>query len=130
MTREEVKKLLPIIKAFSEGETIQHLDIINNKWEDVDEFVYHGSVKSYRIKPESKYRPFKDAEECWKEMERHQPFGVVKDKHFANYQTHRAFTFLTTEGCNFRGYEDMTFENSFKNLLFADGLPFGVKVKE
>ena len=48
MTREEVKKLLPIIKAFSEGETIQHLDIINNKWEDVDEFVYHGSVKRGR----------------------------------------------------------------------------------
>ena len=50
-------------------------------------------------------------------MEKHQPFGVVKDKHFANYQTHRAFTFLTNEGCNFRGYEDMTFETSFKNLL-------------
>ena len=59
-----------------------------------------------------------------------QPFGVVKDKHFANYQTHRAFTFLTNEGCNFRGYEDMTFETSFKNLLFADGTPFGVKVEE
>ena len=63
-------------------------------------------------------------------MEKHKPFGVVKDKHFANYQTHRAFTFLTTEGCNFRGYEDMTFETSFKNLLFADGTPFGVKVEE
>lgn len=68
MTREEVKKLLPIIKAFSEGETIQHLDIINDKWEDVDEFVYHGSVKSYRIKsdsqPKAKYRPFVNTEEC------------------------------------------------------------------
>ena len=61
-------------------------------------------------------------------MKKHQPFGVVKDKHFANYQTHRAFTFLTNEGCNFRGYEDMTFETSFKNLLFADGTPFGVNV--
>ena len=69
-------------------------------------------------------------EECWQEMKKHQPFGVVKDKHFANYQTHRAFTFLTNEGCNFRGYEDMTFETSFKNLLFADGTPFGVKVEE
>lgn len=72
MTREEVKKLLPIIKAFSEGETIQHLDIINDKWEDVDEFVYHGSVKSYRIKsdsqPKAKYRPFVNTEECWQEI--------------------------------------------------------------
>lgn len=130
MTREEAKKLLPIIKAFSDGETIQHLDIINDKWEDVDEFVYHGRVKSYRIKPESKYRPFKDGTECWQEMLKHKPFGVVKDKYFANYQTHRAFTCLTTKGCYFRGYEDETFESSFKNLLFADGLPFGVKIEE
>ena len=83
-----------------------------------------------RIKPEPKYRPFKSQEECLQEMLKHQPFGVVKDKHFANYQTHRAFTFLTNEGCNFRGYEDMTFETSFKNLLFADGTPFGIKVEE
>lgn len=64
MTRKEVKELLPIIKAFCDGKTIQHLDIIKDKWEDIDEFVYHGSVKSYRIKPE----PFKDAKEFVKEM--------------------------------------------------------------
>lgn len=51
-------------------------------------------------------------------------------KYFANYQTHRAFTCLVTNGCHFRGYEDETFENSFKNLLFADGTPFGVKVEK
>lgn len=43
---------------------------------------------------------------------------------------HRAFTCLVTNGCHFRGYEDETFENSFKNLLFADGTPFGVKVEK
>lgn len=56
--------------------------------------------------------------------------GIVKDKHFANYQTHRAFTCLITDGCDFGGYEDETFESCFKNLLFADGTPFGVKVEE
>ena len=63
-------------------------------------------------------------------MLRHQPFGIVKDKYFANYQIHRAFTCLITNGCDFGGYEDETFESCFKNLLFADGTPFGVKVKE
>lgn len=86
--------------------------------------------QDYRIKPEPKYRSFKNAEECWTEMQKHQPFGVVKDKYFANYQTHRAFTCLITNGCDFRGYEDETFESCFKNLLFADGTPFGVKVEE
>lgn len=84
----------------------------------------------YRIKPEPKYRPFKDAKECWNEMLKHQPFGVVKDKYFANYQTHRAFACLITNGCDFGGYEDETFESCFKNLLFADGTPFGVKTEE
>ena len=132
MTREEAKELLPIIQAFAEGKHIQWRNHCKN-WIDIDErdgLNTEFPLSIYRIKPEPKYRPFKSQEECLQEMLKHQPFGVVKDKHFANYQTHRAFTFLTNEGCNFRGYEDMTFETSFKNLLFADGTPFGVKVEE
>lgn len=63
-------------------------------------------------------------------MQKHQPFGVVKDKYFTNYQIHRAFTCLVTDGCDFWEYENETFESCFKNLLFADGTPFGVKVEE
>lgn len=132
MNRKEAAELLPIIKAFSEGKVIEcRSKRFKDDWKEVTEI--HGfSYISYefRIKPEPKYRPFKDAEECWNEMEKHQPFGVVKDKYFANYQTHRTFTCLTTKGCYFCGYEDETFESGFKNLLFADGLPFGVKIEE
>lgn len=130
MNRKEAAELLPIIKAFCEGKQIQFLF---DEWRDIDEIgirEFSENPELYRIKPESTYRPFKDAEECWNEMQKHQPIGVVKDKYFANYQTHRAFTCLTTKGCYFRGYEDDTFESSFKNLLFADGTPFGVKVEK
>lgn len=41
-----------------------------------------------------------------------------------NYQCKRAFTYLTMKCCNFRGYEDMTFESCFKNLIFDDGKLF------
>ena len=132
MDRNQAKELLPIIKAFGEGKDIEirsknpHAQL--NGWAKMDEFIF-GNFE-YRIKPESTYRPFANTEECWQEMLKHKPFGVVKDKHFANYQTHRAFTCLTTKGCYFRGYEDETFESSFKNLLFSDGVPFGVKVEE
>lgn len=125
MTREEAKKLLPIIKAFSDGETIQHLDIINDKWKDVDEFVYHGSVKCYRIKPEPKYRPFKDAEECWAEMYKHEPFGWVKTKDkgirlcMSGLNQKSAFTQV--------GYK---YDEAFDEFIFANGTPFGVKVEE
>lgn len=112
MNREQAKDLLPIIQAFAEGKTIQ-------VQEDID-WCYLGnnadfnlSPQRYRIKTEPKYRPFKDAEECWQEMLKHQPFGWVK----------------TDEG-----YEQVwhvnkgdDFNATFKTCTFADGTPFGIK---
>lgn len=137
MDRNQAKEFYPILQVFAEGKVIECRTkpsavkgiSVPNDWTEIEEIGYWDNIE-YRIKPEPKYRPFKDAEECWQEMLKHQPFGVVKDKYFANYQTHRAFTCLVTNGCHFRGYEDETFENSFKNLLFADGTPFGVKVEK
>lgn len=133
---KDINKVMPILQALAEGKIIQFAATYK-EWVDLDGDkdgllleTLINNPKSYRVKPEPKFRPFKDAEECWAEMLKHQPFGVVKDKYFANYQTHRAFTCLVTNGCHFRGYEDETFENSFKNLLFADGTPFGVKVEK
>ena len=136
MDRNQAKEFYPIMKAFAEGKVIEcrtkpsfiEGTDVPNDWTEMKEIVFWNNTE-YRIKPEQKYRPFANAEECWEEMMKHQPFGVVKDKYFANYQTHRAFTCLVTNGCHFRGYEDETFENSFKNLLFADGTPFGI-IKE
>lgn len=125
MNRKQAKEMLPIIQAFAEGKGVETKT--GSGWISIENMSFAGNPDSYRIKPEPKLRPFKDAEECWQEMLKHQPFGVVKDKYFANYQTHRAFTCLVTNGCHFRGYEGETFESSFKNLLFADGTPFGVK---
>ncbi len=137
MDRNQAKEFYPILKAYAEGRVIEcrtkpsavEGTDVPNDWTEMKEIEFWNNTE-YRIKPKPKYRPFANAEECWTEMLKHQPFGVVKDKYFANYQTHRAFTCLVTNGCHFRGYEDETFESSFKNLLFADGLPFGVKVEE
>ena len=137
MTREEVKEMLSILQAFAEGRVIEcrtkpsavKRKDIPNDWTEMKEIEYWNNTE-YRIKPEPKFRPFKDAEECWQEMQKHQPFGIVKDKYFSKYQTHRAFICLITNGCDFCGYVDETFGSCFKNLLFADGTPFGVKVEE
>lgn len=141
MDRNQAKEFYPILQAFAEGKVIECRtkpsaikdENVPNEWAEIKVIEFNDN-KEYRIKPnlepESEYRPFKDAEECWQEMLKHQPFGVVKDKYFANYQTHRAFTCLITNGCDFGGYEDETFESCFKNLLFADGFPFGVKIDE
>ena len=73
MNREEAKKLLPIIQAYIEGKKIQSKSLTEN-WVDVTNPDW-DMARCYRIKPESEYRPFKNIEECWTEMQKHQPFG-------------------------------------------------------
>ena len=77
-----------------------------------------------RIKPT--HRPFKDAQECWNEMQKHQPFGWVKGHNKKFY----LITELTDEGCYFSANHDyeITFGAIFKWDTFADGTPFGIKV--
>ena len=125
MTREEAKQLLPIIQAYIEGKQIQQL---SNKWKDVNELSINcllNNPELYRIKPEPKYRSFKNAEECWNEMQKHQPFAWVKEKHSDRYS-------LITEvnGLSIKVKEGCLFTDSVKYYTFADGTPFGVKVEE
>lgn len=119
MTREEAKQLLPIIQAYAEGKTIQLRERSNcpNCYVDLGNNVHFDTYPAeyYRIKPEPKYRPFKDAEECWNEMQKHQPFGWVKYKDENKYTTY----------CNIDGNCD--FEADFDDFTFVDGTPFGIK---
>lgn len=120
---------MDIISAFAEDKVIQ---IINEKGEWVDLTERDGlpietiaeDPNSFRIKPEPKYRPFRNAKECWEEMQKHQPFGVTGSKHGYNYG---AFKSLCDDGCDFFGYENETFESAFVDIQFTDGTPFGVE---
>lgn len=128
MTREEAKKLLPIIKAFSEGKEIEGIyKGIKSPWLKVEDIVFDGGTK-YRIKPEPAYRPFMDAEECWSEMQKHQPVGFMKFK-----DTESGYYMLTSiaRGVGV-GINDSLFsyDRVFDDYTFADRLPFGVKVEE
>lgn len=79
MNRKEAIELSPIILAFAEGKPIQYRIKGNEtaNWNDIDKNYHEFSPHSfeYRIKPEPKYRPFRDAEECLKEMSKHTPLG-------------------------------------------------------
>lgn len=77
MTREQAKELLPIIQAFVDGKTIEARTNSISKWIETTTPKF-DLLHEYRIKPGPKYRPFKNADECWQEMLKHQPFGWVK----------------------------------------------------
>lgn len=123
MRKDEAAKLLPIIKAFSEGKEIQYKD--SGNWYSAEDIAFFGGTQEFRIKPEPKYRPFKNKEECWKEMLKHQPFAWIKEKHSDRYS-------LITEvnGLSIKVKEGCLFADGIKYYTFADGTPFGVKVEE
>ena len=80
MNRKEAAELLPIIQAYAEGKEIEIFNKTMKMWKTAMLPHFDCDSNIYRIKPERGYRPFKDAEECWQEMQKHQPFGWVKTK--------------------------------------------------
>ena len=128
MTREEAKELLPIIQAFAEGKAIQQTD--GYDWYDLDDPDFMANGNYYRIKPETKYRPFKNADECWQEMLKHQPFGWIKSKE-ATEDVYFTITGLTnTCGFMLNSPEGRSFSRLYDYYTFTDGTPFGIKEEE
>lgn len=120
MNRQQAKELLPIIQAFAEGKTIQYY-YVGADWVDVkpnESVDFSNDTLNYRIKPEPKYRPFKDSEECWNEMQKHQPFGWTKLKGEIEY------SFITDVK------DDMHYSEAIKKYTFADGTPFGIPIED
>lgn len=73
------------------------------------------------IEEKAEYRPFKNKEECWNEMLKHQPFmWVVSALGFMWIDN------VNNEGVRFRN-SLWYYERSFRELKFADGTPFGIK---
>lgn len=91
-----------------------------------DEGTSCACTGKFRIKPEPKFRPFKDAEECWTEMQKHQPFGWVKDYDGSKFTIETVYSdniYVSDEGT-------CSFDEVFKKFKFSDGTPFGIIDKE
>ena len=136
MNRKEAAELLPIIQAFAEGRKIERKTRSwefnkgwrdDTQWEETEELICRDTFV-YRIKPEPKYRPFANAEECLKEMSKHTPFGLIKKNVSKAFYCIGSFDIKniyigTTQGMH-------SYADSLENFKFADGTPFGVKVEE
>ena len=125
MNRKEAKILMPVIQAFADGKDVETKT--SSGWISIENMSFAGEPDGYRIKPEPKYRPFKDAEECWQEMLKHQPFGWVIGK----CEKKILITEVLTFGINLHRQESpYGFDEANVILTFADGTPFGIKEEE
>lgn len=79
----------------------------------------YREISAEEILTISGYRPFKNSEECWNEMQKHHPFGWLKHKDTQFYMDCR----IVTHG----GINANPFDEAYYNYTFADGTPFGIK---
>ena len=110
----------------SDDNIITYSDFTNHKFTEIT------AEQILSLELTKGYRPFKDKNECWNEMLKHQPFGWVKSKDIGNFSL---IGFVLWDSY----FEDVfiTFATSeqlarsatslFKKYTFADGTPFGIK---
>ena len=145
MINEQIKQLVNVLQAYVNGKTIQYYDVdysfkiahpgernFNNKWVDVDEdHIFKLDLYEYRIKPEPNYRPFRNTEECWQEMQKHQPFGWLKEKgDGVYYMVTKVNAELDNKNIAISGNSIWHFEGAIETFTFADGTPFGINTEE
>lgn len=75
MSHEE---MIAVITAHKEGKQIQARQIGSTNWVDIEDPSWNFVSVSYRIKPEPKYRPYANADECFAEIRKHG--GWVRNK--------------------------------------------------
>ena len=142
MNRKKATELWPIIKAFSEGKTIERKTRsweLNKgwrdatQWEETEELIFRDTFV-YRIKPEPKpesepkYRPFANAEECWNEMQKHQPFGWIRSK---DNGSRALITLMTSErDISINSFSGLTMYELMEKFTFDDGAVFGILKEE
>ena len=131
MDRNQAKEFYHILQAFAEGKVIECRTKpsvvigtgVPNEWTEMKEIEFWNNTE-YRIKPEVKFRPFANTEECWKEILKHKPLGWVKDRDDNKFLIKVAYSdggiYISEKGT-------YSFDEVLKKYIFADDTPFGIK---
>ena len=127
-TQEKIE----VMKAYEDGKTIQSYDIEQDKWVNCHNPTWNWLGFDYRIKPESKYRPYKDTDEMIADFKKRfnakvppyaMPMIWVRNKTFKDCRLITVFrdkvVMIIVSG------EDM--KELFKDYTYLDGSPCGIK---
>ena len=133
----ETAERIKVMQAFVDGKAIEErrISFDHTEWIDNNNPEWRWDKFDYRIKPESKYRPFRNIQECLSEMLKHQSFGWLKP---VNKYTNKAKA-INISSIEYddeypiqftNDYGNYSFEYLYKDFTFMDGIPFGVKIEE
>ena len=152
MDRNDARKAAEVMLAYADGKEIEFSNKGEEIWSNIVSPAFDWRDTCYRIKPKPscrpyrrcvglslrrikpgpKYRPFKNAEECWQEMQKHQPFGWVKSDDAGLVLIARLEETEYVENdflIHFSDGNDCA-KGMFQDFFFADGTPFGIKEEE
>lgn len=135
MNRNQAKEFYPILQAYAEGRVIEcrtkpsaiEDENVPNEWVETKEIGFWCDIE-YRIKPEPKYRPFANTEECWTEMLKHQPFGWIKSKEDGSRSL--ITLIISEEDIDINCIGSFNSDKIMKRFTFADGAVFGILEEE
>lgn len=133
MDEYKIDKFIELLQAYKENKTIQRNTIKKGKevWQDIDNPIDSYLPKdwiTFRVKPEPYYEPFDNADDCWKEMLKHKPFGWIKGKAVNSPKECILGLNSVTVELNNRKYRN--YAEAFRLLEFIDGHPFGKLLDE
>lgn len=122
--------MIAVITAHKEGKQIQCRTVIQvgeeaicKEWADLehDKVVWNFGCCDYRVKPEPKYRPYKDIDECFAEVKKHG--GWIRKGNSEYYQ----ITSVEPKTMTFSG--DFLYHDEIVHCFVwaDDGTPCGVK---
>lgn len=131
MTKEETKERINVMQAYLDGKDVEYYDEQNGVWNLIFNPSWSDKLR-YRIKPETTYRPFDNAQECIEELKKHEPFGWVK------HRPHVGDCCSPITGIRCDGIVDfielredwLRPSTVFEYYTFLDGTPFGIKVED
>jgi hypothetical protein len=118
MTREHVMEMLPILKAYAEGKTIQVL-FLDGIWHDIIDPEFGSTYSKYRIKPENKLVPFTYEDNLIGKL----VIGKIASERVM-------ITGQTLEHAFLCGNETCSYKYLFANFVFEDGYPCGKEIEE
>lgn len=114
---KDINTMISVMQAYADGKEIQIRGSRNEVWRDwvlPDAPTWDWHNYEYRIKPEPKYRPYANAEECFSDMQKHG--GWMRHKSADGY--------LFINRVSVRS----SFEWLFESYVWVDdGSPCGVK---
>ena len=119
-----IEEKIAVMQAYADGKKIEE-SYFGRSWTETTNPAWQWVNYDYRIKPEPKYRPYKNADEFFAEAQKHGWWVILSSTHIRFFVNAYGNTAMRT------GSDWTTYEDVLKIMCWTDdGTPCGVLEEE